>query len=282
MKRAALVWLAAIMLVQDVKAQDALNGKRLYFDVGRLRDAGSSCVDCHFALPGLFGIGRAANDPARIQQAVNSIPQMNALRGRLTAADYADLAAYIGQPNVPSPELRVSTSGASNDRIDFGQVAAGASAAGQMRLANGGALPLRLTSLPQVVGEHALDFSIVTGSSCSSTAAQQGALGPGTSCVVELRFAPPPGAAGPRRAAVRIEHDWIGGQAAVALLGEAQPTGNPAAPPIGSGSGSGSGSGGGGALASDALGSLGLPALLVALLAARTARRANTNARRLQ
>jgi hypothetical protein len=259
---AAVACLVLLVPVHKAVAQDALNGKRLYFDVGRLRDARVSCIDCHLALPGSFGISRAANDPARIEQAVNSIPQMTALRGRLTSADYADLAAYIGQPNVPSPDLRVSTGGASNDRIDFGVVVAGASAIAQMQLANAGALPVRLTSMPRIVGEHSLDFSVEPASTCSSAAALQPLLGPGVSCVVEVRFTPPPGAAGARRAAVQVSHDWIGGQAAVALLAEAQATNtSPIAAPVGSSAG------GGGALGSGLLG------LLAALLAAQAVRR---------
>ncbi len=231
--RATSALLAALLLADGAGAQDAVNGKRLYHDVGRLRGAGASCVDCHFALPGQFGISRAANDPARIQQAIDSIPQMAPLRGRLTSADYIDLAAYIGQPGVPTPDLRVTTSGAASDRIDFGTVNAGGSAAARMTLANTGALPLHLTSMPQVVGEQSADFSIDPGSTCANGLV----LAAGASCGVDVRFTPPPGASGARRAALQVGHDWIGGLAAVALLGQAQPAGNPAAAPVGAGGG---------------------------------------------
>ncbi len=255
--RTTLALVAALLFVDGVAAQDAVNGKRLYHDVGRLRGAGVSCVDCHFALPGQFGISRAANDPARIQQAIESIPQMTPLRGRLTRADYEDLAAYIGQPAVPTPEVRVTTSAATTDRIDFGTVNAGASAAARMIVTNAGALPLRLTSTPQVVGEQAADFVIDAGTTCSSGMT----LAAGTSCVVDVRFAPPPGASGARRTALQVGHDWIGGLAAVALLGQAQAVGNPAAAPIGS---PGATSGGGGTTSAG---------WFLALLAALCARR---------
>jgi cytochrome c553 len=251
---------AALLLADGAAALDALNGKRLYHDVGRLRGAGVSCVDCHFALPGQFGISRAANDPARIQQAVESIPQMTPLRGRLTSDDYKDLAAYIGQPGVPSPDLRVSTSGAASDRIDFGTVTAGTSASAQMRLDNGGAIALRLTSLPRIVGEHPADFTFGPGGTCPGAAA----LAAGATCVIEVRFAPLPGATGTRRAALQVDHDWIGGVAAVALLGQAQPAGSPAAVPIGAPATAG---GGGGATAAG-----GLIVLLAALWVRRRVR----------
>jgi hypothetical protein len=90
-------------------------------------------------------------------------------------------------------------------------------------------------------------------------------LTPGTTCIIDVRFAPPAGASGERRAALQIDHDWIGGLAAVALLGGAQPQGGGSASPIG---------GGGGAL------SLGLLALLPAALVLRRGLRVSSRARR--
>jgi hypothetical protein len=79
-----------LLVAAPADAQDALNGKRLYLDVSRVRGAGTNCVDCHGGLPGgLFGIGRAANDAAAVERAIGAIPQMTPLRGRLSARDYA-------------------------------------------------------------------------------------------------------------------------------------------------------------------------------------------------
>lgn len=240
-------------------AQDALAGKRLYFDAGRIRSAGSSCVDCHYELPGAYAIGAAANDPGRIQRAVESIPQMSIFRGRLTAADYVDLAAYIGRPDVPSPALRATTSGTQSEVIAFGTLSSGSgTSSAQFRLSNTGQLALQITSVARIVGENASDFNVVS-SNCAGT------LTPGTTCIIDVRFAPPAGASGERRAALQIDHDWIGGLAAVALLGGAQPQGGGSAPPIG---------GGGGAL------SLGLLALLPAALVLRRSLRVSARARR--
>jgi hypothetical protein len=221
-------------------AQDALRGKRFYLDTARLTGASVSCVDCHRGLPpGLFGIGRAANNPGTIANAVNTIPQMTPLRGRLAADDIADLAAYIGNPDVPSPTLRVSAQSSggteSSDRLDFGAVLLGeTSARGIVRLANDGALPIQLTSNVRIVGPHAAEY-VLADSSCATMTA----LGFGQSCEIGIIFRPTPGNAGLRSGAAQIDHDWVGGTAAVALLGTAETAATN--PPVGA-------SGGGGAL----------------------------------
>lgn len=224
-------------------AQDALRGKRFYLDTARLTGASGSCVDCHRAFPpGLFGIGRAANNPAIIANALNTIPQMAPLRGRLSAADIADLAAYFGDPSVPSPMLRVSTLSSSgtesSDRLDFGSVLPGQSSArGTMRLHNDGALPLRLTGAVRIVGAHATEF-FVADSGCVAAAA----LDAGQSCEIGITFRPASDSAGLRTAAAQIDHDWVGGTAAVALLGTAETSA--ANPPVSTSAGGGGALGG--------------------------------------
>lgn len=231
---------AALLLTAPAAAQDALRGKRVYLDTARLVNASVSCVDCHRGLPpGLFGIGRASNNPAIVANALNTIPQMAPLRGRLSAQDIADVAAYIGNPGVPSPTLRVvarSPGGPeSSDRLDFGAVPPGqTSARGIVRLANDGALPIQLTSNVRIVGPHAAEYT-PADSGCATAAA----LGPAQSCEIGITFRPAPGSVGLRSGAAQIDHDWVGGTAAVALLGTAETTA--ANPPVG-------GSGGGGAL----------------------------------
>jgi mono/diheme cytochrome c family protein len=254
LRRPVFLAVAALALpaapVAEALAQDALAGKRLYLDVARIRGSGVSCVDCHGGLPGgAFGIGRAANDPAAVERAVNAIPQMTPLRGRLTSTDYADLAAFIGRPDVPSPLLRATTSGVSArgaERLDFGVQPQGTqTAASRWRLSNDGALPLRLIGAPQLRGAQAGDFTIVA---TECTAGLQ--LAPGAGCSVDLAFRPTAG--GARQAAAFVAHDWVGGEVALALTGEGAAPAPPAtSPPVGS-------SGGGGAL----------PGALLALLAA--------------
>lgn len=232
---AALV--VAVALCGDAHGQDALRGKRLYLDAARLVGSGVSCVDCHGGLPGgLFGIGRAANDPAAVERAVNAIPQMTPFRGRLAGNDFADLAAYLGNPSVPSPALRSATSGPAStggaERLDFGAVTLSASStSSRWHLVNDGAVGLRLLSGPQLRGEHPQDFQIV-----ATDCEPQKALPSGASCSVDLAFRPA-AAAGSRRAAVAITHDWVGGEVAVALVGSVAAAS--ASPPIVGGGGGG-------------------------------------------
>jgi MYXO-CTERM domain-containing protein len=240
--------MAAGLSAAPAAAQDALRGKRLYLDAARLVGSGVSCVDCHGGLPGgLFGIGRAAGDPARIGNAVDTIPQMAPLRGRLTAMALADLAAYLAEPEVASPQVTLSTSlpgGAPGraDRIDFGAVEVGAGgAAASLRLANSGLLPLTITGAPALAGDDQSDFAI------AATSCEPGrALAPGESCEVELHFLPAIGA-GVRAARLTVAHDWVSGAAAVALLGTGEDA--PPPPPSPSASASGCSSGPGNATA---------------------------------
>ena len=213
---AALLSLAA---VSESFAQDALRGKRLYLDAARVVGSGVSCVDCHGGLPGgLFGIGRAANDPAAVERAVNAVPQMTPLRGRLGAQDYADLAAYLGNPAVASPALRSAVSGpaatVSADRLDFGVVSRNEqSASSRWHLVNDGSVGLTVTGEPQLRGNHPQDFVIIA-SDCFAGRM----LVAGASCSVDLAFRPLDGA-DTRQAAVAVAHDWVGGETAVALAG---------------------------------------------------------------
>jgi cytochrome c553 len=245
--------LAALLaaLAFGAQAQDALRGKRLYLDADRLVGSGVSCVDCHGGLPGgAFGIGKAANDPDVIERAVAAIAPMAPFRARLSAQDFADLAAFIGNPGVPSPDLRLTTTApaggvAATDRIDFGEVAPGASSAvGSMQLVNVGLLPLALVSAPRIVGAGAAEFSVV-GSDCRAPSSLQ----PQQACRIDLVFRPV-GGSGPRTAAVQVDHDWVEGLAALALIGNAKaPAASPPAP-----SGAGTGTGGGGGVGIAALG----------------------------
>jgi hypothetical protein len=241
MKPLLAVLLAAAAF--SAQAQDALRGKRLYLDADRLVGSGVSCVDCHGGLPGgAFGIGKAANAPDVIERAVSAIAPMAPFRARLNAQDYADLAAFIGTPGVPSPDLRVTTTApaggtGTTDRIDFGPVAPGAgSAVGSLQLVNLGQVPLQLTSPPRIVGADASDFVLV-GTDCRAPTTLQ----PQQACRIDLVFRPLSGS-GPRSAAVQIEHDWVEGLAALAVLGSATVPG-PNPPAAGDGSAS---TGGGG------------------------------------
>jgi hypothetical protein len=209
-----------------VLAQDALRGKRLYLDTARLTGSPVSCVDCHGGLPrGLFGIGRAASDPDAVARALASIPQMTPLRGRLSPDDMADLARYIGNPEVPSPLLRVvtqapagSATSPGSDRLQFGTARMGArSPPATVRLGNEGAIALRLDGAARITGPDAGDY-LIAADGCAAGML----LGPGQGCGIVVVFRPAAGAAGPRTAALQVDHEWVGATVAVALLGTAE------------------------------------------------------------
>lgn len=213
----------AMAAASPARAQDALHGKRLYLDAARITGSGVSCVDCHGGLPGgLYGIGRAADDPALVETAVDTVSQMAPLRGRLAGADLADLAAYIGDPGVPSPQVELATWRPGGepglaDRIELGEVTIGAASdAATLELRNTGQLAFAITGAPEVAGTDAGDFAI------ESADCDAGSLvAPGASCRFALVFGP--SAVGARAARFLVPHDWVHGVAAVALLGSAAP-----------------------------------------------------------
>jgi cytochrome c553 len=204
----------------DAAAQDALRGKQLYQDVGRLRGSGVSCVDCHGGFPGaLSGLGKAAGDPTAIAYAIGAIQQMAPLRGRVTPEDMADIAAFLSAPSIPSPEPRLTTSGPaaspySSERLEFPELSAGhVTPPSTIRLANLGAAPLKLLSAPDLSGPAAAQFaSAATDCAAGATLAMQ------QSCAIEIVFRPE-GEPGLRAAALGLKHDWIRGGFNVALIG---------------------------------------------------------------
>jgi hypothetical protein len=163
------------------------------------------------------------------------------LRGRLGGNDFADLAAYIGRPSVPSPSLRSATSGpattSSVDRLDFGSLAlpaqAGRSATSRWHLVNDGAVGLRIESGPQLRRAHPQDLQIV-----ATDCEPQQMLAAGASCSVDLAFRPD-ASAGNRRAVVFVMQDWVGGEVALALAGTAVQAAVPPVAVVDSGGGGG-------------------------------------------
>jgi len=203
-------------------AQDALRGKRLYHDIGRLNGAGVSCIDCHGGIPGaLHGIGKAANNPAAIDYALGAIQQMTPLRGRVSQQDMADLAAYIGAPQTPSPDLRIETSGPAASAYTAERLEFRPGDRSIVRFSNAGNLPLQLLSPPAISGPDADAFTLAA-SDCHAGMT----LRPGMSCTVDITFRRP--GSNPtslRSARLGIRHDWIRGEIAVALLGRTGTTG---------------------------------------------------------
>jgi hypothetical protein len=215
-----LVCLALAAAAPHAFGQDALRGKRLYHEVGHLRGAGVSCIDCDGGVPGaLHGLGRVADDPDKIDYAIGAVAQMAPLRGRLSRQDMADIAAYVARPGAPSPEPRVATSGPAasphvTDRLEF--ASAGATA-GTVRLSNLGTVALRLIAAPALNGEHAAQFAIA-----DTTCAEGLVLQKDDACMVTIAFNAEAGP-GLRVAVLRLAHDWIGAGANVPLIGRLEP-----------------------------------------------------------
>jgi len=200
-------------------AQDALRGKLLYHDAGRLSGSGVSCIDCHGGVPGgLHGIGRAAGRPEVIEAAIAAIHQMAPLRGRLGRADLLDLAAYLARPDVPSPDLRPGTVGIDGvfvpgERVAF-EATAGGTAAATVRIVNAGSIAVRLRSGPRIGGVHAGLFEIAA-SDCAAGLE----LAAGRACSITVAFRAAGPASGLRSASLDVGHDWVGGGTALALIG---------------------------------------------------------------
>lgn len=215
--RVGLVLLPALLAARPASGQDALRGKRLYLDAARLTGSGVSCSGCHGLYPpGLHGIAGAADRPDAVERAVYSIAAMAPFRGLLTATDYADVAAYLGDPQVPSPAVVLRRRDGTQviGLLQFGAVAIGDRATQSVTIENAGQLGLGLLSAAVVDGESAPEFAL-RESTC-----RVGELAPGQRCELTIDFAPL-GAPGRRRARIRVEHDWVHGGAALALVGDA-------------------------------------------------------------
>ena len=192
------------------QAADALNGKSLYLNGPTA--GGTTCAACHGPSPAnnVNGILAAANNPSVISAAfaANRGGMGTLYNGKFTAAEIADLAAFIGNPGVTAaPAATVAPA-----TLSFGGVTVGVdSATLATTLSNSGSAALNIASLA-VGGSNGGDFRIA-GGSCAAGAS----LAAGASCTVQLVFRP--GAAGARSGALAIGHNATGGSSSVALSG---------------------------------------------------------------
>jgi hypothetical protein len=202
------VAILSFCLIGTTQAQtpDPINGKTLY----NTAVSGLSCglAGCHGADPSLNinRVRNGANNPTIIQNAINSnIGGMALYTGRFTAAQLADIAAYIANPNIPNgPIARLSATA-----IKFSDVLVGGSAAPiQITLANYGTTNLNITSLA-ITGINATEFNFST--TCGTI------LTTGSICTVTTIFSPK--SSGLKTASLAISHDATGGISTVALTG---------------------------------------------------------------
>ncbi|WP_343728471.1 choice-of-anchor D domain-containing protein [Duganella sp.] len=201
---------ALLALAHGAHAADALNGKSLYLN-GPV-SGGTACASCHGPTPAnnVNGILAAANNPGVISSAfsANRGGMGSLYNGKFSAAELADLAAFIGNPNVtaaPAASLAPAT-------LSFAGTTVGQnSAALSTTLTNTGNAALNISAIG-LGGANAGDFAI-TGGSCAAGAA----VAAGANCNVQLTFHPT--AAGARSAALNINHNATGGSSSVALSG---------------------------------------------------------------
>lgn len=201
---------ALLALAHGAHAADALNGKSLYLNGPT--SGGTSCASCHGPTPAnnVNGILAAANNPGVISSAfsANRGGMGSLYNGKFSAAELADLAAFIGNPNVtaaPAASLAPAT-------LSFAGTTVGQnSAALSTTLTNTGNAALNISAIG-LGGANAGDFAI-TGGNCAAGAA----VAAGATCNVQLTFHPT--AAGARSAALNINHNATGGSSSVALSG---------------------------------------------------------------
>lgn len=208
-RRAAGSWVfAAVCAVActaaAAQAPDAMRGRLYYVDTARLAATRDNCVNCH-ALPPDSRASAGANSPTTILSAMAGDlgPGMSQFLGRLTTRDVADIAAFLGQQNVPFPQPAAAA---------FESFSAGVGMGGQMRLVelrNTGNAPVQWDGAARIDGVHAGDFSIGANTCAVS-------LAPGASCTVDVRFMPRVAAAD-ISALLVVPHTWVGGQSVVRL-----------------------------------------------------------------
>lgn len=211
--------LCALLAMPQVQAHaaDAAHGKTLYLNGPS--GGGTACARCHTASPSanVSKILSAANNPAAISAAMaaNKGGMGNIYNGKLSEADLADIAAFIGNPNVGAgagPVASLNPASLAFSNTVLGQ----SSSALAATLANTGTGALTIDTIG-VSGAGAADFSVSGG-----TCAPGGSVAAGANCTVLVSFKP--GSAGARSATLAVAHNGTGGSSSVALSGTASKT----------------------------------------------------------
>jgi cytochrome c553 len=203
-------------LALDANAVDALRGKTLYS--ASPPSGGATCSGCHGTnvAQNISKILIGANNPTRIQSAINNnTGGMAILAGKWTAVDIADVAAYIGNPNVVANPI-ASLSGTA---LAFpATVQAAQSAASTLTLSNTGTSALTVSAV-SVAGSNSADFLVTTTAGCGAGQS----LAAGTACSYSVIFNPQ--AVGARSATLTISHNAAGGLLSATFSGQgtAQP-----------------------------------------------------------
>jgi len=221
---------SAVLLASPVQAADALRGKTLYNTTpGGISCANSSCHGSNVSL-NRNKILRGANSPSTIQNAINGdTGGMGIYRNNvLTATDVADIAAYIGNPNVTAGGPIASATPTS---LSFASTAVGSTSTAQtVTLRNTGTAALSITA----IAVSNASFVVAGGGSCAAG----GSVAAAGSCTINVQFRPQ--ATGTLSGNLSISHNATPTTTTVALSGaataavSAQPAVTPSALSFGS------------------------------------------------
>ena len=202
-------WVALWVLAPSIcfaQVGDPMAGRTVYVTPQVSGMDSCSASTCHTLNPlsNQNRILKAADNPGAIGLAINAYPRMMFLKNRLSSTQFADLAAYIGNPGAATG---TAVAQLAPTALTFGSTVLGNSAASQIfAINNTGTAALVVNDIS---GTNA-DFSIV--SSCGSVAA-------GAGCNVSVGFTP--SAAGTRSGTITVTHNATGGTSTVNVSGTA-------------------------------------------------------------
>ncbi len=175
-------------------AGDATRGAALYLQLPGLA---TSCVGCHGPDPAANrnNLLRAADQPAALVKALNTVSAMGFLRDAFDEARIADMSAYLG--SVRSVAAADAPLALWPRTLEFGSLGLGeVSALHRLTLQNRRTTPISLSSV-QAVG-----VSVAVGNDCPAS------LPPGASCSIGLRASA--GALGRAAGALEVATDAPG------------------------------------------------------------------------
>lgn len=201
----------AAALAGPAQGADALRGKTLYNTTpGGISCANSSCHGSNVSL-NRNKILRGANSPSTIQNAINGdTGGMGIYRNNvLTATDVADIAAYIGNPNVSAGGPIASATPAT---LTFASTAVGSTSAAQtVSLRNTGTTALSITA----IAVSNASFVVAGGGSCAAG----GTVAAAGSCTINVQFRPQ--STGSLSGSLTVTHNATPTTTTVALSGTA-------------------------------------------------------------
>jgi hypothetical protein len=151
---------------------------------------------------------------------VTFTPPANGTGSRTAALNISDNAAGSPQAVALTGTGTVAAPGTSvlPTTLTFaGQLVTTTSAAQTVTVKNTGGSNLTISSAPSISGTNASDFAIATGTTCTSGSS----IAANATCIINVTFTPPAGAAGSRTATLSIADNAAGSPQSVTLSGTA-------------------------------------------------------------